>query len=497
MPSEELQQWEEIPRQDPFADVQAQLELSSQQLPRQREEEEEEEVKKRSLKTPLLIVFSLFAFEAVLVAILKVTGVMDPNVSVWLYASMPPMSGFVGYLTNIVALFMTFNPLEFVGIPFLLIKDQPVGLFGWQGIIPAKCGKMAAISVDLMLEKLIDVREVFDRLDPDRVIEILAPGMRTIMRKMVDKLGNEQFGQVWKTAPDYIKAEVYQRSLVQSPVMIRGLLQDMKDNLEQVLDLKTMVVRKFELEKHLLNELFQECGADEFIFIERSGFYFGFVFGLIQMVVYMFYDAGWVLPFAGFVVGYLTNFLALKMIFEPVNPVPIFGGRIVLHGLFLQRQQEVSRVFARMTASKVMTSELIWDEILFGPNVEKFEELVRRHTSVAVDKFAGILRPAVAPYLKIKRTGIGYDYDDVKDGICDQVIQELPPQVQLLHGYSDEALQIRRELHEKMSALPSPEFEAVLHPVFEEDELKLILVGAALGAGVGFFQLYVIFGMLG
>ena len=38
------------------------------------------------------------------------------------------------------------------------------------------------------------------------------------------------------------------------------------------------------------------------------------------------------------------------------------------------------------------------------------------------------------------------------------------------------------------------EFEGVLHPVFEEDELKLILVGAALGTAVGVFQLCVMFG---
>ena len=37
------------------------------------------------------------------------------------------------------------------------------------------------------------------------------------------------------------------------------------------------------------------------------------------------------------------------------------------------------------------------------------------------------------------------------------------------------------------------EFEGVLHPVFEEDELKLILVGAALGTAVGAFQLFVMF----
>lgn len=44
-----------------------------------------------------------------------------------------------------------------------------------------------------------------------------------------------------------------------------------------------------------------------------------------------------------------------------------------------------------------------------------------------------------------------------------------------------------------MRALSSEEFEGVLHPVFEEDELKLILVGGALGAAVGVFQLLVMF----
>ena len=44
-----------------------------------------------------------------------------------------------------------------------------------------------------------------------------------------------------------------------------------------------------------------------------------------------------------------------------------------------------------------------------------------------------------------------------------------------------------------MEALSSLEFEGVLHPVFEEDELKLILVGGALGAAVGVFQLLVLF----
>lgn len=45
-----------------------------------------------------------------------------------------------------------------------------------------------------------------------------------------------------------------------------------------------------------------------------------------------------------------------------------------------------------------------------------------------------------------------------------------------------------------MQGLTPLEFEGVLHPVFEEDELKLILVGGTLGAAVGVFQLLVLFG---
>jgi len=55
------------------------------------------------------------------------------------------------------------------------------------------------------------------------------------------------------------------------------------------------------------------------------------------------------MPAAGFLVGYLTNFLALKMIFEPIFPVYVCGFK--LQGLFLQRQAEVSKEFAKVQAS--------------------------------------------------------------------------------------------------------------------------------------------------
>ena len=62
---------------------------------------------------------------------------LQSNAEIFLYLSIPITSAVVGWITNVIALKMTFYPLEFIGLkPFL----------GWQGIIPSKAAKMSKIS---------------------------------------------------------------------------------------------------------------------------------------------------------------------------------------------------------------------------------------------------------------------------------------------------------------------------------------------------------------
>src|SRR5690554_8003165 len=79
------------------------------------------------------------------------------NPEFWQYLSIPIIAALIGWITNWLAIKMTFFPLEFVGKPPLL---------GWQGIIPSKAGKMAAIAVDATISKIGTVREIFEQIDP-------------------------------------------------------------------------------------------------------------------------------------------------------------------------------------------------------------------------------------------------------------------------------------------------------------------------------------------
>ena len=83
-----------------------------------------------------------------------------------MYLSIPITSAIIGWGTNVLALKMTFYPVEFFGIkPYI----------GWQGIIPSKAAKMANLSVDLWTTRLVDVKELFAQIDPAQVAEEMRP----------------------------------------------------------------------------------------------------------------------------------------------------------------------------------------------------------------------------------------------------------------------------------------------------------------------------------
>jgi uncharacterized membrane protein YheB (UPF0754 family) len=415
-----------------------------------------------------------------------VEKMFDDPLALFLYVQIPFVSGFVGWITNVVAVKMLFYPVRFVGWKVWQPEWlQPGALFGIQGVIPGRAEKMAGKAVDIMTTKLFDIKEIFSRIDPKRVTEEMEASVEKTMRKIVNQVGSEQVPSVWNLVSDTVKDEMISKAMEEVPSFMVGFFNEIKEDIEKYFDIKHMVVSHFVENRELLNFVFEECGADELIFIQRSGFFFGFLFGLLQTIVWVFYQAGWVLPAFGFIVGYATNFLALKIIFEPVDPIHICG--IPFQGLFLTRQMEVSKIFSRICASEVLYSEKMWGSVLDGPHTEEFTELLRVNTCDFCDSMAGRLVDLVKLYVG------DVEYDLLKQDIADQMVASMPEHIRYIHAYTDEALAIEDEMRTKMESLPPAEFEQVLHPVFQEDEIKLIIIGGALGIFVGLVQLFGVF----
>lgn len=393
------------------------------------------------------------------------------------FLSIPIISGIVGWGTNVLALKMTFYPLEFWGIkPFL----------GWQGIIPSKAAKMAKISVDLWTTKLVNVKELFAQLEPEMVAEEMRPQFDRISKEIMDEVMEKQSPDVWKKIPESVKRMTYARISRDMPDIVADIMLDVKDNIEEVFNIEEMVVNRLTADKQLMVEMFLNCGKEEFKFIERSGFYFGFLFGLIQMAIWYYFPEWWILPLAGLIVGYATNWLALKLIFEPVEERSVFGMKF--QGLFIKRQKEVSEEYAKMLTAEIFTFDRIFAAIINGTTKDKFIDLVLKHAERGIDEGVGISKPVVSLV-----AGKG-NYDKMKNIVLEKVIMEMPSSVNPVLSYADEVMDLETVFRTKMQALSPPEFVSFLRPVFQEDELKLIMIGAVLGMAAGFAQLYLVFG---
>lgn len=401
---------------------------------------------------------------------------MDLVFEIAFLAIIPISSALVGYATNFLAVKMMFYPIEFIGI-------RPI--FGWQGLIPMKRKEMAEIEVELVLGKLLSVQELADRIDPDELTKSIQRRLKQVLRRIVNEVMEESAPQLWASLPVQGKNLVYKRIEADIPNVVHKMVDDFKHNIDEILNIKELVVGHLVAEPELINEIFLKAGEKEFPFIERSGLYFGLLLGIPTAILWHFFQLWWILPVGGLIVGYLTNWIAIKIIFEPQEPIKFAG--MTIQGMFLKRQDEVSRVYSDIIQEKLINAQNITDIVLNGSGSGQILELIELHVNDAIERYVAIAQPYFA-------LGVGSEkYFRMKKLAVEQIFNNSDRYLMYAHEYANKALRVGDDLCERMQALSPAEFEGVLRPAYEADEWKLILVGAILGMMAGFGQLYIMF----
>src|SRR5262249_37643926 len=136
-----------------------------------------------------------------------------------------------------------------------------------------------------------------------------------------------------------------------------------------------------------LVRLIRETSRPEMAFIARCGIYFGFVLGLVQAAVWALTMNPWVLPAFGGCIGLFTDWLPIKLIFVPREPIRL--GPFTLQGEFQRRRAEVAGQYGELVAHEVLTVPNLLNAILCGPRSDQLVALVRNAVARAVDEQTG------------------------------------------------------------------------------------------------------------
>ncbi|HJQ45322.1 MAG TPA: DUF445 domain-containing protein [Amycolatopsis sp.] len=391
-----------------------------------------------------------------------------------LYAVIPFVAALIGYVTKRVAIEMMFRPLEFAGIPGTVL--------GWQGVVPKHGGRMAAIATDLLTSNLLDLKEIFGHIDADRMArEMEQPLLRAIDDVARDVLAEYQ-PRLWEALPPMAQELIVKQVQAAAPRLVGELMTEIRQNLDEVLDVKHMTVQNLTRDKALLVRLIRETTRPEMAFIARCGIYFGFGLGLVQAVVWALTKNPWVLPVFGGCIGLCTDWLAIKLIFVPRSPVRI--GRLTLQGKFQRRRAEVARQYGELISREVLTWANLLDAILRGPRSDQLVAMVRRVVAKALDDAVEqlMVKPLVSATVGPARLR------EMKEAAAARTLERLPDTVRYAEGYLTEAMDVANMVEMRMLALTPVEYEGLLRPAFRQEEWKLIAVGGAIGFLVGELQ---------
>jgi uncharacterized membrane protein YheB (UPF0754 family) len=409
--------------------------------------------------------------------------------------TIPIFSGFIGYATNLSGVWMLFNPLEFKGIkvpgvrPLANVLPRRIqqipgvmqGGLGWQGIIPSRAAKMGSIAVDKGIAKVGSPSDFYEQLEPEKIAQQILTSSQGDMRDLVERIMEREHPQLWNDLPARVREAVHERVQEQLPGIVREVTAKIGENIDDLLDVKLMVIRHVEAHPELMNRVFLDIGQQELRFIVRFGGVFGFICGLPLILITNAVPHWYVLPIAGTVVGWVTNWLAIWMIFEPNDPRRI--GRWTFHGLFLKRQREVAGVYAAIVADEIVTVRNIGNELLHGPRADRTRTMIQNALRPAVDRATGSVQPLV-------RLAVGpREYDAIRESLALEGVEYTITPLQDEEFNREQSRNVRELIGSRIQEMDSRDFAELLRSGMREDEWLLFLHGAVLGFGAGLVHL--------
>src|SRR5207245_1652674 len=199
--------------------------------------------------------------------------------------TIPLVTGVIGYVISWSGIWMLFNPLAFKGfkIPGLGAVNQllpgkvqqipgvMVGGVGWQGIIPSRAAKMGSIAVDKGIAKLGRVGDYYETLDPEGVADHIVNSSRGELGELVDAVMEREHAALGPDLTPEMREAVHQRVERQYPELVREITRLIGQNIDQLLDIKLMVIRRLEQHPELANRIFKSVGDRELRLIINFG----------------------------------------------------------------------------------------------------------------------------------------------------------------------------------------------------------------------------------
>lgn len=193
----------------------------------------------------------------------------------------------------------------------------------------------------------------------------------------------------------------------------------------------------------------------------------------------------YLLPIIAALIGWVTNYLAIKMLFHPRKEMKILFVKI--QGVFPKRQHQLAESIGNLVAKELVSVEDITLSLKNENNLAGVYEILDQKAEAFLrEKLLGSF-PMLSMFINDELIG------KVKTMLMEELKSSIP---QIIDNYTDglkSSLDIQKIVHDKVVNFSLEKLEEVLFSIMSKEFKFIEIVGAVLGFFIGLIQLLLMY----
>ncbi len=187
-----------------------------------------------------------------------------------------------------------------------------------------------------------------------------------------------------------------------------------------------------------------------------------------------------IIPFFSAFIGWITNWIAIKMLFHPREPKRVLG--ITFQGIFPKRQKQFAEKLGKLVSNEFLSFTDIEQKISDPQNLKKVMPMIEIH----VDDF---LRTRLSDEMPVISMFIGdKTITKLKTAFMKEIEILFPQVMKQFAGNLKTELDLEHIVIKKVSAFSSDKLEEILYQIMSKEFRFVELIGAVIGFIIGMFQ---------
>lgn len=194
------------------------------------------------------------------------------------------------------------------------------------------------------------------------------------------------------------------------------------------------------------------------------------------------------LPLISALIGWLTNYIAIKMLFHPRRPLNL--GLFTVQGILPRRQADIAVQLGRIVATDLLSSEDLVARLTNDNSRAVYRDFVDAEAEKFIVKKLYPSIPLSRVFLRTKTIA------RLKESLVDELLDKLPDMIARLTEPETGSLDIQQMVEAQVLAFSTDRLEKMLHEILSKEFRFIEVLGAVLGFVIGCIQMLWIYFVL-